>query len=177
MPADGVTFSDSTDSYMAYAIDSRADLKSPYRSVLPEMLYDFTISTIFRSDSPHGGYLFSVVNPLDTIVQLGIHLSAVVNQRWNVSVIYADTQTHSAAARRLATFELNHTRDWQQLWFDVEHDRVTLYVDCDLDVVRPVLRQPRQLYFDSASTLYVAQAGKILRGQFEVSRRLPCRAV
>lgn len=176
MPADGVSESESTDSYMAYAIDSSADLKSPYRTVLPEMLYDFAVTTIFRTDSQRGGFLFSVVNPLDTVVQLGVHLSPVMQHRWNVSLIYADSQSQTYInSGRLATFELNFTKDWQQLSINVEHNQVTLYVDCELQDNRTVQRQPRELYFDSASTLYVAQAGKILGGQFEVSWRLPWR--
>lgn len=168
MPVDGVSFADSADSYFAYAIDSSADLKSPYRTVLPEMLYDFTVTAIFRTDSQRGGYLFSVVNPLDTIVQLGVRLSPVVRQRWNATLVYADAQAQGDSAA-LATFELDYSRDWHQITFNVDNHQVALYVDCELRENRTVVRVPRELYFDSASTLYVAQAGKILGGQFEVS--------
>lgn len=168
MPVDGVSFADSADSYFAYAIDSSADLKSPYRTVLPEMLYDFTVTAIFRTDSQRGGYLFSVVNPLDTIVQLGVRLSPVVRQRWNATLVYADAQAQGDSAA-LATFELDYSRDWHQITFNVDVAQVALYVDCELRENRTVVRVPRELYFDSASTLYVAQAGKILGGQFEVS--------
>lgn len=173
MPVDGVTDVDGSDSYLAYAIDGAADLKYPYRLRLPEMLYDFTVTATFRTDSQRGGYLFSVVNPLDTIVQLGVRLSPVVRQRWNATLVYADAQAPEGSGAALATFELDYSRNWNKIAFEVDHNQVALYVNCELRENRSVVRVPRQLYFDSASTLYVAQAGKLMGGQFEVSTRRP----
>lgn len=172
--ADGVAIVDGADKFLAYTIDRSAQLMSSYRQVLPEMLYDFAVSVIFRSDSANGGYLFSVVNPLDTVVQLAVRLSPTVQRRRNVTLIYSDPNAAHTQHAELATFELDAGRQWQQLILSVDHNLVTLYDNCAVVANRSVVRVPREMVFDSASTLYVAQAGKLLGGQFEVSLSETC---
>ncbi|XP_034658145.1 collagen alpha-1(XVIII) chain isoform X14 [Drosophila subobscura] len=162
----GIEFGEAEDGFPAFRFLQTADVKSPYRMLLPEKLYEFAILITYRQSSLKGGYLFSVVNPLDTVVQLGVHLSPVVKNSYNVSLVY--TQTDQSIGRKLASFSVAHVADkWNSIAFQVLSDRVSFYYDCELRNSTPVTREPIELVFDSASTLYIGQAGSIVGGKFE----------
>ncbi|KAH8378750.1 hypothetical protein KR009_001239 [Drosophila setifemur] len=162
----GIEFGEAEDGFPAFRFLQTADVKSPYRMLLPEKLYEFAILITFRQSSLKGGYLFSVVNPLDTVVQLGVHLSPVVKNSYNVSLVY--TQADQSIGRKLASFGVAHVPDkWNSIALQVLSDKVSFYYDCELRNVTPVTREPIELVFDSASTLYIGQAGSIIGGKFE----------
>ncbi|KAH8322904.1 hypothetical protein KR059_010319 [Drosophila kikkawai] len=162
----GIEFGEAEDGFPAFRFLQTADVKSPYRMLLPEKLYEFAILITFRQSSPKGGYLFSVVNPLDTVVQLGVHLSPVVKNSYNVSLVY--TQADQSIGRKLASFGVAHVPDkWNSIALQVLSDKVSFYYDCELRNTTPVVREPIELVFDSASTLYIGQAGSIVGGKFE----------
>lgn len=164
----GIEFGEAEDGFPAFRFLQTADVKSPYRMLLPEKLYEFAILITFRQSSLKGGYLFSVVNPLDTVVQLGVHLSPVVKNSYNVSLVY--TQADQSIGRKLASFGVAHVPDkWNSIALQVLTDKVSFYYDCELRNTTPVVREPIELVFDSASTLYIGQAGSIIGGKFEVS--------
>jgi len=164
----GIEFGEAEDGFPAFRFLQTADVKSPYRMLLPEKLYEFAILITFRQSSLKGGYLFSVVNPLDTVVQLGVHLSPVVKNSYNVSLVY--TQADQSIGRKLASFGVAHVPDkWNSIALQVLTDRVSFYYDCELRNTSLVTREPLELVFDSASTLYIGQAGSIIGGKFEVS--------
>ncbi|XP_070852109.1 collagen alpha-1(XV) chain isoform X2 [Drosophila suzukii] len=162
----GIEFGEAEDGFPAFRFLQTADVKSPYRMLLPEKLYEFAILITFRQSSLKGGYLFSVVNPLDTVVQLGVHLSPVVKNSYNVSLVY--TQADQSIGRKLASFGVAHVPDkWNSIALQVLTDRVSFYYDCELRNTSLVTREPLELVFDSASTLYIGQAGSIIGGKFE----------
>lgn len=166
---DGIDFGFADDDFPTYKILPTADIKSPYRMLLPEKLYEFSLMTTIKPTSAKGGYLFSVVNPLDTIVQLGLHFSPVIKNNWNVSLLYTQAD-NSRASKRLVSYELPYEpKKWATLAFKVLSDKVIFYYDCVEKECTSVVREPLELVFDSASTLYLAQAGPILEGHFEVS--------
>ncbi|XP_059620542.1 collagen alpha-1(XV) chain isoform X2 [Phlebotomus argentipes] len=168
LPNDGVTFiTDDTDNFPVLNIQKEADIKTPFRLILPERLTDFLIRGIIRPESLSGGYIFSVVNPLETVVQLGVHLSPVLNEFMNITLYYSDSSYDSS--RELNTFEIPYTKEYFNFAFKVLHDTVVFYLDCDEFNTVKIKRQSNVLTFDSASTLYVGQAGPKLRGNFEGS--------
>lgn len=125
----------------------------------------FNQKTCFISIS--GGYIFSVVNPLETIVQLGVHLSPVLNEFMNITLYYTDPSYDSS--RELYAFEIPYTKEWFNFAFKVLHDTLVFYLDCDEFSTVKIKRQPTAMSFDSASTLFVGQAGPKLRGNIEGS--------
>lgn len=164
----GIEFAEGEDGFPAFKLLSTADVKSPYQMLLPEKLYEFAILITYRQSSLKGGYLFSVVNPLDTVVQLGVHLSPVVKNSYNVTLVYA--QPDQSAGRKLASFAVAHVPDkWNSIAFQVYSDKVVFYYDCILRNTTTVVRDPFELVFASASVLYIGQAGSIIGGHFEVS--------
>ncbi|XP_030572386.1 collagen alpha-1(XV) chain isoform X8 [Drosophila novamexicana] len=162
----GIEFAEGEDGFPAFKLLSTADVKSPYQMLLPEKLYEFAILITYRQSSLKGGYLFSVVNPLDTVVQLGVHLSPVVKNSYNVTLVYA--QPDQSAGRKLASFAVAHVPDkWNSIAFQVYSDKVVFYYDCILRNTTTVVRDPFELVFASASVLYIGQAGSIIGGHFE----------
>ncbi|XP_064547486.1 collagen alpha-1(XV) chain isoform X6 [Drosophila montana] len=162
----GIEFAEGEDGFPAFKLLSTADVKSPYQMLLPEKLYEFAILITYRQTSLKGGYLFSVVNPLDTVVQLGVHLSPVVKNSYNVTLVYA--QPDQSAGRKLASFAVAHVPDkWNSIAFQVYSDKVVFYYDCILRNTTTVVRDPFELVFASASVLYIGQAGSIIGGHFE----------
>lgn len=51
----------------------------------------------------------------------------------------------------------------------MDTENVTLFLNCHEFETVAVKRNPLELVFDSASTLYVGQAGPLIRGAFHVS--------
>ena len=50
-----------------------------------------------------GGFLFAVVNPLETVVQLGVQLTPGAEGFTNITLLYTDSEVHFTS-QRLATF-------------------------------------------------------------------------
>lgn len=165
---EGVHFVDGLDNFPAYGVTKSAQIKSPFRFVLPPKLNEFAIMATVLPETRSGGYLFSIVNPYDTLVQLGIQLTPVVNEKYNISVIYTDFNKH-VESQIIASFELNYSKKWKSYAFEVQSDSITFYYNCVQKEKVTIKRDPTELVFDSASILYIAQAGPILRGNFEVS--------
>uniref|UniRef100_A0A1I8Q7N5 Laminin G domain-containing protein n=1 Tax=Stomoxys calcitrans TaxID=35570 RepID=A0A1I8Q7N5_STOCA len=167
----GIEFDYAEDGFPAYKILQIADIKSPYRMILPERLNAFAVQTTFMPTSAKGGYLFSVVDPLDTVVQFGLHFSPVIKDTWNVSLLYTDTTT-SSISKRLATYQLPYEpKKWVTVALKVMSDKVIYYYNCEEKETTLVKRDPQELVFASSSTLYLAQAGPKLGGNMEPSLR------
>lgn len=168
----GIEFDYAEDGFPAYKILQIADIKSPYRMILPEKLNAFAIQTTFQTTSPKGGYLFSVVDPLDTVVQFGVHFSPVIKDSWNVSLLYTDSNI-SPISKRLVTYQLPYEpKKWIKLAFKVMSDKVVFYYNCEERETTSIVRDPLELVFASSSTLYLAQAGPKLGGNMEVSNQI-----
>ncbi|XP_065086473.1 collagen alpha-1(XVIII) chain isoform X7 [Ochlerotatus camptorhynchus] len=166
-PEDGITFVDGSDGFPAFGVASNADIKSPYRTILPEKLTEFTIIATVRPGSRSGGYIFSVVNPLDTVVQLGLLLEPIIaTDQWNVTLIYTDANVQRVS-QPLASFQIPYTKSWIKLIFKVMNNQIVFYNNCVETETVTVKKEPRMLIFDAASTLYIAQAGPILKRSFE----------
>lgn len=150
-----------------------SDIKSPYRLFMPEKLYEeFSITATVRPANKDGGFLFSVVNPLETVVQLGVQLIPSGPGLMNISLLYTDANIY-ALSQTIASYVVpSFAKKWSRFALRVTTDNVTLFLNChEFDTV-VVKRTPKELVFDSASTLYVGQAGPLIRGAFHVSTYL-----
>lgn len=116
----GVTFVDGEGSDgMFPQISKSAYLRSPSRLVVPEKLSklepcqylvnlssfneknylpldEFAIFATLKTNRPEG-YLFSIVNSLETLVQLGIKISSSQHGKLNVSLIYNDPSSRNVS--------------------------------------------------------------------------------
>lgn len=192
----------SQDGFPAFGLRSGSDIKRPYRLFLPERLpQQFSILVSVQPTSQRGGYLFAVVNPLETVVQLGVKLSPT-EFGTNVSLVYTDPLSfpsqvsgllvflapfiewneafyckinllecsHVYFLQTIASFEVGKlTKKWTRFAFEVNTENVTFYFNCKEYSRQAVIRNPMILEFDSASTLYIGQAGPLLEEPYEVS--------
>lgn len=137
---------------------------------MPEKLYaEFSITATVRPANKDGGFLFSVVNPLETVVQLGVQLIPSGPGLTNISLLYTDANIY-ALSQTIASFVVpSFAKKWSRFALKVTTTNVTLFLNCQEFDTIVVKRNPPELVFDSASTLYVGQAGPLIRGAFHVS--------
>ncbi|KAF5301756.1 hypothetical protein FQR65_LT08738 [Abscondita terminalis] len=156
----------SEDGFPAFGLKAGSDVKSPYRLFLPEKLfYEFSILARVQPTTRKGGYLFAVVNPLETVVQLGIKLSPT-STGTNISLIY--TYPGQYPSQSIADFITEKlVNNWVKFALQVKNDTITLFLNCKKYEIIHLRRDPQQLVFDSASTLYIGQAGPIIKEPFE----------
>ncbi|XP_025409484.1 collagen alpha-1(XVIII) chain-like isoform X1 [Sipha flava] len=162
-------FDNGDDGFPAFGIKPGSDIKSPYRLFLPEKLYpEFSIVVNFKLNSANGGFLFAVVNPLENVVQLGVQVVPSSSNRMNVSFLYTDVNKYSSASNVLATFSVPwKTGRFTRLSLKVTREAVELIGRCLEPQTVAVVRDPVELLFDSASTLYIGQAGPLIKGAFD----------
>lgn len=121
-----------------------------------------------RANKQPEGYLFAIVNSLDTVVQLGIKISAASHNSLNISLVYNDPSSNMPS-ESLAIFTLPYEpKHWINFAIQVLNDKVSLYNNCIKTQEINVTKEPKELVFESASTFYLAQSGN-LRHRFEVS--------
>nr|XP_022915821.1 collagen alpha-1(XVIII) chain isoform X3 [Onthophagus taurus] len=152
-----------SDGFPAFGFRTGTDVKIPRRSILPDKLFpEFSILIRAKPKSPNGGYIFAVVNSLDTIVHLGVRLK-VEGPLTTLSLVY--TEPNQMTTNFMANFTVpTFINNWARIGFKVKTDNVTLYLNCQEHSSYEYRRLSNQLEFDSASTLYIAQAGpKILQ--------------
>ncbi|CAG0882748.1 unnamed protein product [Cyprideis torosa] len=156
------------DGFPAHGIKAEADIKAPYRVHLNERLYrDFAILMTFKSTTEKGGFLFAVLNPTETIVQLGVSISPVEDGMQNVTLYYTNVDFHTVSYK-LAEFAVKaFPNEWAQMAFKVKDDNVTFFMDCEARGSIIKSRNPMELVFDPASTLYLGQGGSMLEQHFE----------
>lgn len=134
------------------------------------------MATLKANKAPEG-YLFAVVNSLDTVVQLGIKVSSTQNNNLNISLVYNDPSTKTPV-ESLVSFVLPYEpKHWLNFAIQVMNDRVSLYHNCIKVQETNVTKEPKELVFESASTFYLAQAGNSgsTKQKFEVSRNIAAR--
>lgn len=62
-------FDQGLDGFPAYGILPGSDIKTPYRTLLPEQFYrEFSIVCTVAAKSSQGGFIFAVVNPSETVI-------------------------------------------------------------------------------------------------------------
>lgn len=157
---------DGSDGFAAFGFKLGSQVKVPYRLILPDKLpLEFSILIRTRPRSLRDGYLFAVVNAYELVVQLGIKLSQA-EQGTVISLVYTDPS--QVSSQIIANFTVpRFVNSWTRIALKVTSQDVTLYFNCNKNETIPVMREPLQ--FDSASTLYIAQAGDKIKQAYEVS--------
>uniref|UniRef100_A0A0C9RAM2 Col15a1_0 protein n=1 Tax=Fopius arisanus TaxID=64838 RepID=A0A0C9RAM2_9HYME len=159
---------DGVDGFLAFGFRPGSEVKQPYRLCLPEKLSgEFTIVATFKPMSLRTSYLFAVLNPFDTIVQLGLRITDGPSPNQNVSLIYTNSDEHSHS-EEIAQFTVTKlTRKWSKIVIRVSTTDVALYLNCHEVARQRVTRIPQELVFDTASALYIAQAGPHIQEKYD----------
>ncbi|XP_074099429.1 collagen XV/XVIII-type protein multiplexin isoform X4 [Cotesia typhae] len=159
---------DGLDNFLAFGFRPGSEVKQPYRLCLPEKLpAEFTVVATFKPISSRTSYLFAVLNPFDTIVQLGLRISDGSNSSQNISLVYTNSDEYSHS-EEIAKFEVPKlTKKWSKVVIRVSTVDVILYLNCNEIGQKKMTRLPQELVFDTASTLYVAQAGPHIQEKYD----------
>lgn len=148
--------------------DSDVLVRLAYRT-FPKSFRESTIVATIQINDTNGGYLFSILNPLGTVVQLGIAIVPANRYIYNISIIYTDAKLH-LNTQNLAVFQVPAFKDETTVAVKVFLNKVTLYLNCH--EVRSVIVNnvdPIEIKIDADSRLYVASAGPIQQSKFDVS--------
>lgn len=87
----------------------------------------------------------------------------------NVSLVYTNSDEHSHS-EEVAKFTVPKlTKKWSKIVIKVSATDVTFYLNCHEMARQRVTRIPQKLVFDTASTLYIAQAGPHIQERYDVS--------
>lgn len=106
---------------------------------------------------------------ISQVVQLGVLLQPLQHNRMNISLIYTDL-TKFASSQIIASFVAPYMMNkFIQFALQVTQDTITLLLNCQKYEILSMIRHPEELVFDPASTLYIGQAGPLIKGNFEVS--------
>ncbi|XP_017762808.1 PREDICTED: collagen alpha-1(XV) chain-like [Eufriesea mexicana] len=161
---------DGLDGFPSFGFRPGSKVKQPYRLYLPEKLpAEFTLVATFKPTSFRTSYLFAILNPFETVVQLGIRISDGPGTNQNVSLVYTNSDLHSHS-EEVAKFTVPKlTKKWSKIVIRVSTTDVILYLNCHEMSRRRVTRTPLELVFDTASTLYIAQAGPYIQEKYDVS--------
>ncbi|VEN42070.1 unnamed protein product [Callosobruchus maculatus] len=132
---------DGHDGFPAFGFRAGSDVKIAHKQILPDRLSaEFSILVSAKPKSRRGGFLFAVMNTYDTYY-----------------------------SRAIANFTVpKFTGRWIRFAFRVALDNVTLFFNCLETETVAVQRRPVELEFDSASTLYIAQAGPTIEEPYEL---------
>lgn len=66
--------------FFCFVLQRGVEIVVPYRQYLPRKFFrNFAFTAVIKPDDRQGGYLFAIVNPLDTVVDLGVLVEAAGN--------------------------------------------------------------------------------------------------
>lgn len=84
-------------------------------------------------------------------------------------MVYTNSDEHSHS-EEVAIFTVPKlTRKWSKIVIRVTATEIALYLNCHEMARQRVTRIPQELVFDTASTLYIAQAGPHIQEKYDVS--------
>lgn len=100
---------------------------------------------------------------------LGVKIAPETDSTTLLSLYYSDVTT-DVTSQVIANFTVpKFAYKWTQFAFRVTLDDVTLFFNCTETETVKITKKLRKLSFESACTLYLAQAGPVIGGVFEVS--------
>ncbi|VEN42066.1 unnamed protein product [Callosobruchus maculatus] len=158
---------DGHDGFPAFGFRAGSDVKIAHKQILPDRLSaEFSILVSAKPKSRRGGFLFAVMNTYDTVVELGVRVAPEGINTTILTLFYTGPTEYYS--RAIANFTVpKFTGRWIRFAFRVALDNVTLFFNCLETETVAVQRRPVELEFDSASTLYIAQAGPTIEEPYE----------
>jgi len=185
-----VHFTTGNNGYPAFKFTTLANVHKPVKDFIRRLPADFSISVDLwpqiwsnvssaqregnreEGDVIAGGFLFAVVNPSNTLLQLGLEVTSYSdNMSSIISFYWADHTTHSEqglGAVPVVRFNVPDLADkWSSFALSFSADIISLHLDCKLHSTQN-LPARTELTFEENSTLWIAQAGPKFNGKFEV---------
>uniref|UniRef100_A0A0B7BAA8 Thrombospondin-like N-terminal domain-containing protein n=1 Tax=Arion vulgaris TaxID=1028688 RepID=A0A0B7BAA8_9EUPU len=157
----GITYTTGIDGYPAFQINRDAEIKQPAATFFRQPLYaDFAILMTIRSFERSPGFIFAVVNPYSTIIQLGVLIEAAGEGIQKLALYYTPNARSALASEVIANFTIPSIRSkWTKIGIKVEASSISLHVNCIIADSVLWSRAVRELEVELGSTLFIGQAG------------------
>ncbi|KPP58590.1 hypothetical protein Z043_123570, partial [Scleropages formosus] len=164
-----VSFTAGFEGFPAYSFGPDANVGRLTKTFVPDPFYrDFAVIVTARPASSRGGVLFAIADAFQKMVYLGVALTPVEDSTQRVLLYYSEPG--SSRSREAASFKVpNLTGRWSRFTLTVEEGEVRLHMDCEEFHVAALRRGPRPLRFESASGIFVGNAGGTGLESFVVS--------
>lgn len=142
--------------YISFDSKSDAIVKSD-TSRFPSFLDEFSIVATVRAPF-RGGYVFSIVKPLDSIVALGVSLYPLTHRRnsYNISLTYTNTHLFTKN-QNVATFQFTYAKSSIDLSLKVTTHYITLFIGCT--ELKTITRDPIHSIYDPDAKFFVDGTG------------------
>lgn len=168
-------FSTGADGYPSFFFSAKTEASAPAQQYFRKLSTDFSILVHVRPHKAVGGFLFAVVSPVNSIVQLGLEVSesesATGVAATDVTLYYTDYRSAKSSSS-LAVFTVvpEMVNRWTLLAVRVRGEDVTLYDNCNFfNEIRLTRKRTPELTFDNGSTFYLGQRGSRQSRKFEVT--------
>lgn len=101
-----------------------------------------------------------------------IYFQEEPDSRQEISLVYTNSDEYSHS-EEIAKFQVpNSTKKWTKIVIRISTSEVAFHLNCYEIARKKVTRIPQELVFDTASTLYIAQAGPHIQEKYDVSNNL-----
>lgn len=154
-----VYFAEGLHGLHAFGLRAGSDLRTPHSLLLPPLMYEnFAILATIRPADSQGGFLFSVVSPIDSVISLGLSITAGSSLGKQVVSMYL-TPLGKGRSDPLASFAVpTLPLAWTAVSLRVLSSSVTLFINCqEVDTV--TVSRPLAVRFDPAASLFIGQGG------------------
>ena len=148
--SDTIKFTTGFDGFPAFQLLPETDIRSPARNVLPGIYTDFTILVTTKPLNENGGFLFSILTPDDTIMQLGLSALSSSAGRTNIT-LYVTDYLRQATSVPIATFDVpSYTNEWTRFSL-----KVGKFMNLKLENFNSFLKLPQRKSFFQLKFLFL----------------------
>lgn len=158
-PPDGVSKVFDNDNSPGYVFGPSSNVGQSAAAHLPNPFYrDFSLIFNIKPTSTKPGVIFSIGDPTQNIMYVGVKLSGVERGKQNIIFYYTepDSQSSYEAARFSVPSMLN---TWTRFSISVLNEQVSLYFTCDSDPqVVNFERSPDDMDLDDGAGVFVGHA-------------------
>lgn len=162
-----VYFAEGLHGFPAFGLRAGSDLRTPHSLLLPlSMFENFAIVASFKPSDGQGGFLFSVVTPSDSLISLGLSITAAPALGMQEVSLFL-TSLNKVRKEPLVKFTIpSLDTTWNKLGLMVRGANVKLFINCEHVETLSVSR-PQTIEFDPASSLYIGQGGSKFKKPWE----------
>ena len=156
------------DSFPAFQLGELADIRKPSSYYIQRLQANFAILVTMKPSSQKGGLLFAIVNPLDTIIQLGVEVSDAGESQSLITLFHTDHRISNTTVT-IASFSVPAlANEWSRFALKVQGNTVTLHLNCEEYERVQFVRSAQELEFIPGSTLYIGQGGEAFAKKYLV---------
>ncbi|KAK1165527.1 hypothetical protein AOXY_G14088 [Acipenser oxyrinchus oxyrinchus] len=158
-PPEEITKIYGPDNSPGYVFGPDANTGQLARAHLPSPFYrDFSLLFHLQPTTPKAGVIFSVTDPTQASMYVGVKLSAV--QAGKQKVLFYYTEPGSQTSYQAAAFNVPSLANrWTRFAISVEGEEVFFFLDCEESEATRFERSPDEMELESGAGVFVGQAG------------------